>query len=103
MPLLQEYLAHKKHSPPGTLQKDIISGPAVVLGGGGFSYERGNLTVCGLLATLPVGFYASTGQPPVSSRKRSIETMMAHIVSFATDSNRNLAQRLRYPQAGPNN
>ena len=32
---LQVYLAHKKHPPPRTLQKDYTWGPMVVLGGGG--------------------------------------------------------------------
>jgi len=32
---IQEYLAHKKQRPPGTLQKEDAYGPMVVLGGGG--------------------------------------------------------------------
>ena len=38
---LQGYLAHQKHFPPGTLQKDYTWGPVVVLGGVAVSYERG--------------------------------------------------------------
>jgi len=40
-PALQGYLAHKKHPPPRTLQKDYNQGHMVVLGRGAVSYERG--------------------------------------------------------------
>ena len=30
---MQGYLAHKKHPPPGTLQKDFTQGPLAILGG----------------------------------------------------------------------
>ena len=36
----QEYLTHKKHPPPGTLQWDYTYGHVVVLGWGVVSYER---------------------------------------------------------------
>ena len=39
--LVQGYLAHKKHPPPGNLQYDYTLGLMVVLGGEAVSYERG--------------------------------------------------------------
>ena len=39
--VLQGYLAHKKTPLTWTLQWAYAYGPAVVLGGGSFSYERG--------------------------------------------------------------
>jgi len=37
-----EYLAHKKHRQPRTLQQDYTWGPIVVQVGGAVSHERGS-------------------------------------------------------------
>ena len=42
---LQGHLAHKKLPTPRTLQQDYTQGPAVVLGEGSVSYERGTSVV----------------------------------------------------------